>query len=312
MEHDYLTRIQSFTTNNLPDLDEVVLGALQFLATANIPKLPVTTHRRPLVIGSVNALRTGEIMFAHVDAVFADESSYQQKLHEVTDIDAVYIISASGGKHAVGIAQEVAKLALPVYLVTNASDAKAAQYIEKDHVYVYPRIREPYTYNTSTYMGMLLGPGEESAKDVLAFIEENVIHAIPATFGGCSSFLLLVPPQFAQLRGMFETKFDELFPPEIAGRAFTYEEAKHAKTVVPSLGQCFISFGHENVHFGTDVQRVTIPLPEGAGPVAMLAIGYFVIGHIQKQQPPFFKEHISEYVRLASHMFGYQIHEIVE
>jgi hypothetical protein len=39
MKQDYLTRINSFTIDNLPDIDEVVLGSLQFLSASDIPKL---------------------------------------------------------------------------------------------------------------------------------------------------------------------------------------------------------------------------------------------------------------------------------
>ena len=58
-----LERLQTFTEHDLPTLDEVVLGALKFLNESPIPHLDTTAHTRPLIIGSVNALSTGRILF---------------------------------------------------------------------------------------------------------------------------------------------------------------------------------------------------------------------------------------------------------
>ena len=46
--------------------------------------------------------------------------------------------------------------------------------------------------------------------------------------------------------------------------------------------------------------------------VAMMAIGYVVIGNIQKQFPPYYKERIETYCKETSEMFGSLISPIVD
>ncbi len=89
------------------------------------------------------------------------------------------------------------------------------------------------------------------------------------------------------------------------------EEVKHAKTVVSAPTQCVISFG-EPFDFPTTAHTYTIPLPENCGPAALIAIGYFVIGQIQKANPPYYKERIKEYAKETSAAFGQHIGVIVE
>ena len=114
------------------------------------------------------------------------------------------------------------------------------------------------------------------------------------------------------MREMFLTKFDELFGSKVSARVCTPEQAKHAKTVVPSKTELFIGLGHENMLFGTQEQRWNIALPEGAGYVLMMALGYYVIGNIQKQHPPYFKQHIERYTQFSSTVFKQEITPVVE
>lgn len=110
---------------------------------------------------------------------------------------------------------------------------------------------------------------------------------------------------------MLEVKFIELFGREIARDVETSEYMKHAVTVVPS-NELFVSFGEENIMWGDPGRRLHIPLPENADYGAMMAIGYYVIGQIQKKHPPYFKKNIVAYTEEASRIFGGAIHPIVE
>jgi hypothetical protein len=67
----------------------------------------------------------------------------------------------------------------------------------------------------------------------------------------------------------------------------------HAKTVVAWNKELFISLGVNNRHFGTE--RLVVPLPTDCGFAGMVATGYFVIGHIQQQFPPWFKRNAGYY-----------------
>ena len=308
----YESRLQNFNSESLPDLDAVVLGALEFLEHEDIPTFDPTRFTRPLVIGSGNAILAGKNMFARTDAVFAEEENYQTLLKTIPSIDAIYIISASGGKHAIGIAEHVATLGLPLFLVTNNSNAPTKAYVPEDHVYVFPHIREPYTYNTSTYLSMILGVSHESPKEILEYIEGTVAKTIPPNFNLYHAFVLVTPPEFSILRGMFETKFDELFGVVVPGRAFTSSELMHAKTVVPSDIECYIDFGTASPPLRYVKSYINIPIPKECGPAMFLAIGYYVIGQIQKSKPPFFKKNIKRYVEEASEFFGQKIDVIAE
>lgn len=307
-----LERIHAFDEDSLPDLDTVTLAALELFGDIQLPTLDALRFKRPLVVGSGNAAITGVLLFDTVDAVFADESSYHQALDTHSDIDGAYLISASGSKHAVTIAQRLKERGIETVLLTNNAAAPAREYLQAQNVLVFPKNREPYTYNTSTYMGMLLSKTHESPSAIMSFIEDEVLSRIPQDLQNHKAFFLIVPEQFNSVREMFETKFNELFGPKLIGRVFTYEQTKHAKTVVQEETELFVSFGVENDLFGKPENRLYIPLPPHASYVAVMAIGYVFIGHIQRQMPPYYKERIAAYTEETSKAFGSHISPIVE
>lgn len=313
MEYSSLQTLQTFTLDSLPNLDIAVLGALERFSEESLPAFkPATVGKRPLVIGSGNALTTGRILFRAADAEFADESTYQEELNTGKDINSIVIISASGGKHAVGIAKELEENNLPLWLLTNNEDAPARERINSERVVVFLKNREPYTYNVSTYFSMIFSETRENPEEVRVFITNTVEAEIPENLEEYDSFYFIIPPKFHLARDMFLTKFDELFGSQVTGRVFTYGETKHAKTVVPSERELFISFGETQTSFGIPENRVTIHLPLGAGYGAFLAVGYYVIGRIQSQMPGYFKENIARYTEEASRLFNQDIQPIVE
>ena len=110
---------------------------------------------------------------------------------------------------------------------------------------------------------------------------------------------------------LFEVKFIELFGRKIARDVKTTEELKHAITVVPSNTELCINFTNKTVDFIGD--ELKIPLPEHFSQGAVMAIGYYVIGQIQKQNQPYFKENIKHYIKRNSvGDFGKAISTIVE
>jgi hypothetical protein len=285
------------------------MGALAYLNDCSIPRLEVKAHKRPLIVGSGNALQAGKILFRDVDATFVEEGGFDTAIAR-GHYDAVYIVSASGSKHAGMLAHHALTSGIPAYLITNTSDSPAERTLGSHNTFVYPRIREPYTYNTSTYLAMLYGNEVVKPHRVETYIE-TVIEPLIPDFSAYRAFLLVLPPEFTEVRTMYETKFDELFGPQILGRATTTEGLKHAKTVITSNEQCFVSFGGE-VTYGAPGMKLTIPLPDDVTYPEMIAIGYYVIGRIQKAHHPYFKERISAYVQETSAMFGQTIPVIIE
>ena len=293
--------------SKLIDLDEAVINALKLFSKEKLPKINIKA-KKPLVVGSGNAAVTGEIIFNDYDAVFADEGTYKHELKIKKGIDLGIIISASGGKHAPIIAKELKKKHIKAVLITNTENSLASRFVDK--VYVFPKNIEPYTYNTSTYMGMIIGKTKENPKKILQYIKNTIKPKIPKNLKKYDSYYLIVPEEFDNTRELFLTKFDELFGSKVSGRVFTLEQTKHAKTIIPSKTELFISFRYKNRDFG--INRLNLPLPKWAKEATMMAIGYYVIGQIQKQDPQYFKNNILNYTKQASKIFKQKIKPIVE
>jgi len=246
MEQETIEKLKSFDLESIPDLDVVVLGALELFAETKLPTLDLSQYKRPLIVGSGNAEATGKIIFENKDAIFASESTYVDKLKNVENIDGVVLVSASGGKHAPIIAKCSKEFGKHVTLITNNVDAEADEYLDHEHSYdkyVFPHNREPYTYNTSTYMGMILGHTKENPAEIREFIANDIDTLALPDFSQYEKFYIIVPSEFAGMVRMLQVKFIELFGRRIARDVETVEYVKHATTVVPS-NELFISFGY--------------------------------------------------------------------
>lgn len=305
---------------SLVDLDQCVLDALALFARHGVPKLDLGHFQRPLVVGSGNAIATGRILFADKDVIAADESTYQGVLEAAGNVDGAIVISASGGKHAPAIVQALQSQELDVRLLTCNPEAEAKKSMDPQKVYVLPKQAEPYTYNTSTYMSMIIGKTQEDPNAISDFIRSTVDVALQASghdLGRFQAFFVLVPEEFDLIRIMIKTKFVELFGRRFGVDVFTVEQAKHATTVVAAENELFISFGvNPNEPFEQydglwGANRLAIPLPEHADFAAMMAIGYYIVGKIQAAKPPWFKRSIASYCKKASEIFAQRITPLV-
>jgi hypothetical protein len=309
--------MSGFDTKSLIDLDECVINALDlFMGPAtDFPRPNLAQFKRPLVVGSGNAIATGRIIFDSMDAVYADEGSYPGKLDAIQDIDGVVLFSASGGKHAPIVARDVKARGRKIILFTCNPNSLARN--DVDEVHVFPSRPEPYTYNTSTYMGMMMScripDPKAEAKRILDHIRNVVDPALKnwgKRLGDFDAFYLLVPEEFDLIRIMLATKFVELFARRIPRDVFTWEQSKHATTVVETPKELFLSFGRENTTFGRD--RLYIPLPAECTYPGIMSVGYYVIGKLQAQKPAWFKESIASFAERASKAFGQKIEPIVK
>jgi hypothetical protein len=290
----------------LINLDECVLNALDLFVKTPLPSWNIN-YKRPLVVGSGNAFVTGKILFRDADAIFADESSYENALEKFSSIDGAVIISASGGKHAPIIAGKIRQKGINTTLLTNNPGAIALN--EVDNKYIFPKNSEPYTYNTSTYLSMITSQTKENPLEILSEVKK-LEKKIPKNLKKYDSYYFLVPEQFGLVRDMFLTKFDELFGSKITGRVFTFEQSRHARTVVPSDKELFVSFGVDNKIFGKS--KFQIPIYPQINYGGLIALGYYFIGKIQKQNPPYFKKNIGDFVKFQSKTFGQKIEVIAK
>lgn len=304
----YSKIMSEFDKNSLPDLDECVLGALEMLDRYKLPKISFPRKKRIGVFGSGNAFNTGEILFEDYDSVYLSESIYKRRLKHL-DIDLAVIISASGGKDSKRIAKYLKRRKIKTFLLTNNLEAKARKYVDK--IFVFPKQKEPYTYNTSTYLSMIFSKTNESAKKVFSLIKK-MDKKIPDNLAKYNSFNIILPNKFIYCAEMFETKFDELFGPKLNVRAFSFDEEKHAKTIISSKEEFFLIVGEDKKIFGKRNNKYNLVLSKNANYGEVISLVYYFIGKIQKQNPPYFKENIEGYVKKASGFFKDKIEVIVE
>jgi len=157
---------------------------------------------------------------------------------------------------------------------------------------------------------MILSKTKEHPKEILEFITTKIDPLIPKNLSSYDSFYFIIPSELKLISEMFLNKFDELFGSLVSCRCFTFEQTKHSKTLIPNKRELFISFGYENTLFGES--RLNLPLPKAANYAALFSIGYYIIGKIQAQHPPYFKENLVSYTKKASTIFGQEIKPIVE
>jgi hypothetical protein len=254
------------------------------------------------VIASGNALPTGRILFSGERVVFSDEGQYGAVLKANPDVDASVVISASGSKHAPILIGDLIKRRLRPHLITCSPQSPAAMMLPAERVLATRSNPEPITYNTSTYLGMILSRTRENPLKIKRHLLKAVQPRL-ANLAKFKAFYLLLPSEFEAVAPMFVTKFDELFGGRVTGRCYTVDQTLHAKTVIPWDEELFISFGYHNRDFGLSQCRLHIPLPADAGPAFTIAAGYYVIGNLQSQMPPWFKEHAEEYRRIQNKLF---------
>lgn len=280
----------------IPTLDEIVLQSLDFFVKTPPPSLDISGFSYPFVIGSGNASHTGRIIFSGRAAVIGDESNfkalaeaYKEAISQKLIKDTV-VISASGEKDSVWEIEFAKSLGLKTTLLTCKPQSTAAKIA--DAVYAYKSIAEPYTYNTSTYLGMILSTTHENPELIKQCIGKL---ALPPNFGSYEAYAFVLPDKFQSVAPMVDIKRDELFGPHVMIRANSQGISRHAKFVHPWENELVISIGNENPYFGHPDHRWFIPLSENAGFGTVECLSYYLVGLIQKAKPDYFMQHIEAF-----------------
>jgi hypothetical protein len=282
---------------DIPFLDTIVENTLDFFAKTPPPSFDPNQYNFPFVVGSGNAYNTGTIIFSGRAAVFADESNFKQILpaykKAIDDklITQAVIISASGGKDSVWELELAKQNGLHTTLLTTKGESAAAKIADK--TYVFQSIAEPYTYNTSTYMGMILAATKENPSEIKTYI--NSLQ-FPTNFDVYKAYAFVLPDAFLNICPMLEIKKDELFGPNVSLRAFSQGHARHAKFVNRTADELVITLGSKNDYFGEPKHRWDIFPPKEFNFAAIMSLTYYIVGKIQKAKPQYFKEHIGNYV----------------
>ncbi|KKT88943.1 MAG: hypothetical protein UW95_C0004G0005 [Parcubacteria group bacterium GW2011_GWC1_45_14] len=279
-------------------ISENAIKALDFFSENKPPKLDLDGFSLPFVVGSVNAFNTGKILFSDKAAVFADESNFKTVIKSYSPIiekgliKKAIVISASGEKDSVWEVELAKEYGLETTLLTCNADSSAARIADK--VVVYRKIAEPYSYNMSTYLGMMLSVTREDPKKIKGVIENL---EFPKNFSEYESFAFVLPDRFVNVCPMIETKEHELFGGHVSIRAFSQGHARHAKFIVRSEKDLVITINGENEYFGHPDHRWNISVPEDLSFGAMMAISYYICGRIQEARPPYFTESIDNYCK---------------
>lgn len=282
-------------TLKLEYLDEAVNNALTFFNKKMPAKLNLKNFSFPLIVGSGNAYNAGQIIFKDKSALFATESNFKlalkryQPLIKNKLIKEAIVISASGEKDSVWEIKAAKKAGLKTILLTCSPDSSAAQIA--DQVFPYRKLAEPYTYNTSTYLGMILSATSEKPVLIKKFIKKLVL---PRRFKKYTSYSFVLPDEYAGVAPMLEIKHNELFGPKMSLRAFSEGEARHAKFVIRDEKELVISFG-DNKFFGSPKSRWEINLPKTADSGLVMAVSYHLIGLMQRSKPDYFRKNINRF-----------------
>jgi hypothetical protein len=304
--------IEVKTSSKFPSLDTIVLETLAlFKNQKELPTLDLSNFKTPLVVWSGNGYYTGRILFRNLGAFFATESEIEQKLKNIDSITDVVVISASGEKHAPIILNTAKEYHKNTCLIS--SNPKSSGREIADSSVIMPKISEPYTYNTSTYFGYILA---ENPNIDLQKLEEFITTTLTADlekidFSQYSGFCIVIPDQFVLMREMFEVKFIELFGRKLGRDVFSYEQMKHATTVVKDEKELFICFGNESgIVYGKN--QINLPIFDNESYAAMMITWYYTVGKIQVAFPPYFMESIEQYCIDAKTQSGFNIKPIVE
>lgn len=291
------------TYTNLPNLDEVVLAALDFFTKNKVTTLNLKSFSFPIVVGSGNAYNTAQVIFANQAAIIATESNFKQtlikykKLIKNKSISEVIVISASGEKDSVWEIKLAKKNKLKTILITCSPESTASKIADQAHVF--KKLPEPYTYNTSTYLGIMIAAGKEEVDGIKEFIKKIKL----VDFKKFDSYSFILPDEFGAIAPMLEIKRNELFGPYLSLRAFSFGEARHAKFVNNNEKELVISLG-KNKYFGLKKNRWQIKMPKRAGNSFVMALSYYLIGKIQESKPAYFKKNIEKFCLEGPRAYG--------
>jgi len=288
----------------LINLDKAVINALDYFIKNTPPKLNLKKYKFPIVTGSGNAYNTGKVLFSKQPAILSNESSFKDiiKSHapliKNNTIEEALVISSSGEKDAVWQINLAKERKLKTTLLTCNGESRGAQVADK--VIEYSKIPEPYTYNTSTYLGMILSATQEDPKKIKDFIKKL---KLPRNFKKYSAYSFILPDEYANIAPMLEIKRNELFGSKLSIRAFSCGEARHAKFVIPNPKELVISLG-KNEYYGDKQDRWEIKIPKNTDKALVVSLTYYIIGKIQELKPAYFKNNIETYCQEGPKAYG--------
>jgi len=153
-------------------LDFYVRETLSNLERWKYPRIEIEKDDKNLFLGSGNAGSVAKIFAEKFNGVALDASSYKMFLERSIkrDFASIYIINASGGKDGYNMAKYIEEMNLRSNLITCNKDAPAKEFVDK--ISLIPALKEPPTYNVSTYSSMIYWLFRENVSEIKELIDK--------------------------------------------------------------------------------------------------------------------------------------------
>jgi len=273
-------------------LSEVVIDALQFHAGSTSPSLNLNQNESLFVFGSGNALPTGKVIFANYPAIFSDETNFKETIRKFPNTKKCVVVSASGEKHAPIMIDFLLNKSYDVHLITCSRRSSSADITPRKNVFFCDFIDEPYTYNVSTYIGMMRFVDNMNLLSLSNYLSSEIAQ-FANYLEKSKSYYFILPDQMSAIAQMVVTKLDEIFGSTLCGRCYTLSQTVHAKTVISNTDELFISLGLNNNVIGTN--KLNIPMKDYWSYIGFVSVAYYIVGCIQKFKGQKFFEYIESY-----------------
>ena len=152
-------------------LDFYVIKTLEYLEKWNFPKFKIEKNEKNIFMGSGSAACVAKLLAERFNGSTLNVSNYKRFFKKISkeSTASTYIISASGGKDAVNMAKFLNKMNLKPNLITCNESAPAEKLCNK--TFVFPALKEPPTYNVSTYSSMIYWLFGENIKEIKSLIK---------------------------------------------------------------------------------------------------------------------------------------------
>lgn len=150
-------------------LDSYVIKTLDVIGSWEYPQVDIKKSDFNIFMGSGSAVCVAQMFTYKFGGVSLSADQYLAFLQNTTEKQHnIYILSASGGKDAVNMAQACKEYGMPASLITCNQDAPCKDLVKE--IFVFPSFVDPPTYNVSTYFGMVFWLFGENPRDVRDFV----------------------------------------------------------------------------------------------------------------------------------------------
>lgn len=262
-------------------LDRCVVNTLESLEGWEMPEIPIKRGLN-LFMGSGNASQVAGIFANHFGGVAVNAAGYGRFAGYAGRFDEKVIVSASGGKDAVGMAEAFRG---DCVLLTCAENPPAAEFARD--VVVFPYLKEPPSYNVSTYASMFhaLEPGEEVSR-IMEYIRGLEVPEL-----GRQSFIPVVAGDGSEaLAQMCATKIRETLGIGSVGKGVS--EAAHGWFLHNRPGELALCLNL--AQFEPAENRLHINYPSLLG---LMLSAYYIIGKSQTERHS--EEIVKNYGRMS-------------